>query len=411
MALYAYKARSSRGDLINGQLEADSQDALATRLFNSGVTPIEIAPAQAQANDIGADIWRRLGGGKPNLADLTLFSRQMYALTKAGIPLLRGLKSLAESTPNALLREALEKVLDSLQAGRDLAGSMARHPEVFSKLYTSIVRVGESSGTLPRAFLRLYDYLIMEQRIVDKMKAAIRYPIIVVVAIVAAIFVLTFWVLPQFAPIFRSLGEDLPFATRILLSVSHFMTNYWYLLIAAGCMAAGMFQLYVRSPKGRYEWDRFKFRVPIVGELAQKAVLARVCRSFAVAMETGVPMVQGLSIIAYASGNDYMTERVLGLREGIERGESLSRTAATVTLFTPLVLQMIAVGEETGELGEMLDEVADFYEREVDNDLNNLSTALEPLLIVGVGVMVLILALGVFLPLWDIAAKAGGLSG
>ena len=411
MPLYAYKARSSRGDLINGQLEAESPDALATRLFNSGVTPIDISPAQTKANDFGADLWRRLGGGKPNLADLTLFSRQMYALTKAGIPLLRGLKSLAESTPNALLREALEKVLDSLQAGRDLAGSMARHPEVFSKLFTSIVRVGESSGTLPRAFLRLYDYLVMEQRIVDKMKAATRYPLVVMGAIVAAIFVLTFWVLPQFAPIFRSLGEDLPFATRILLAVSQFVTGYWYMLLAFAGLAIGGFQIYVHSPKGRYAWDRFKFRVPVVGEITQKAVLARVCRSFAVAMETGVPIVQGLSIIAHACGNEYMTERVLGLRAGIERGESLSRTAATVTLFTPLVLQMIAVGEETGELGEMLDEVADFYEREVDNDLDNLSAALEPLLIIGVGVMVLILALGVFLPLWDIAAKAGGLSG
>jgi MSHA biogenesis protein MshG len=410
MTLFAYKARSTRGDLISGQLEADSPDALATRLFNSGVTPIEISPAQTKANDVGGELWRRLGGGKPSLADMTLFSRQMYAITKAGIPLLRGLKSLAESTPNALLRETLEKVLDSLQAGRDVAGSLARHPDIFSKLYTSIVRVGENSGTLPRAFLRLYEYLIMEQRIVDKMKAATRYPIVVVVAIVAAIFVITFWVLPQFAPIFRALGDDLPFATRILLGVSGFMTHYWYLVIAVGLITTGLVQAYLRSPGGRYQWDRFKFRIPVIGALSQKAVLARVCRSFAVALETGVPMVQGLTIIAYATGNDYMTERVLGLREGIERGESLSHTAATVALFTPLVLQMIAVGEETGALDEMLDEVADFYEREVDNDLNNLSAALEPMLIVGVGVMVLILALGVFLPLWDIAAKAGGLS-
>lgn len=410
MTLFAYKARSSRGDLISGQLEADDQDALATRLFNSGVTPIEIAPAQTKPNDIGADLWRRLGGGKPSLADMTLFSRQMYAITKAGIPLLRGLGSLAESTPNAILRETLEKVLDSLQAGRDVASSLARHPDIFSKLYTSIVRVGENSGTLPRAFLRLYEYLIMEQRIVDKMKAATRYPTVIVVAILVAIFVITFWVLPQFAPIFRALGDDLPFATRVLLGASGFMTNYWYVVVAAGVMGTGLFQAYVRNPKGRYKWDRFKFQIPIVGELSQKAVLARVCRSFAVAMETGVPIVQGLSIIAYASGNEYMTERVLGLREGIERGESLSQTAATVTLFTPLVLQMIAVGEETGTLDEMLDEVADFYEREVDNDLDNLSTALEPILIVGVGAIVLMLALGVFLPLWDIAAKSGGLS-
>ena len=408
MPLFQYKARSGRGDLISGQLEADSQDALASRLFNSGVTPIEITDAVVEVEDTVGDLWRKLGGGKPTLSDLTLFSRQMYAITNAGIPLLRGMRSLAESTPNIVLRKALEDSLDSLQAGRDLAGSLGRHPDVFSKLYTSIVRVGESSGTLPMAFLRMYEYLTMEKRIVDKLKAATRYPLVVVGAILVAILVITFWVLPQFEPIFRSLGENLPLPTRILLSASGFITTYWYGIVACVLLGIAGFQMYVRSPTGRYNWDKLKFRTPVVGPISQKGILARVCRSFAVAMEAGVPIVQGLSIIAHASGNEYMTERVLGLRSGIERGESLSHTAATVALFTPLVIQMIAVGEETGALHEMLDEVADFYEREVDNDLDNLSAALEPLLIVGVGVMVLILALGVFLPLWDMAANAGG---
>ena len=408
MPQFQYKARSGRGDLISGQLEAESQDALAARLFNSGVTPVEITVAAPKAEDITGDLWRKLGGGKPSLSDMTLFSRQMYAITKAGIPLLRGMKSLAESTPNPVLREALEQTLDSLQAGRDLASSLGRHPQVFSKLYTSIIRVGESSGTLPMAFLRMYEYLTMEKRITDKLKAATRYPMVVFAAIFVAIGVITFWVLPQFEPIFRSLGDNLPLPTRVLLGVSGFMTTYWYAIVAAGLAGVGGFQLWVRSPGGRYQWDKAKFRAPVIGPISQKGILARICRSFAVAMEAGVPIVQGLSIIAHASGNDYMTERVLGLRDGIERGESLSHTAATVALFTPLVLQMISVGEETGQLHEMLDEVADFYEREVDNDLNNLSAALEPLLIVGVGVMVLILALGVFLPLWDMAASAGG---
>ena len=408
MALYQYKARSSRGDLISGQLEADSQDALAARLFNSGVTPVEITAA-THREDLAADLWRKLGGGKPTLADMTLFSRQMYAITKAGIPLLRGMNSLAESTPNMVLRDALEQVLDSLQAGRDLAGSMARHPEIFSKLYSSIVRVGESSGTLPTAFLRMYEYLTMEKRITDKLKAATRYPTVVLLAIFVAIGVITLWVLPQFEPIFRSLGSNLPLPTRILLGASGFMTTYWYVLVAVILVAIGGFQTYVRSIRGRYQWDKLKLHLPVIGNIAQKGTLARICRSFAVALEAGVPMVQGLSIVAHASGNEFMTDRVLGLRDGIERGESLSQTAATVSLFTPLVLQMMAVGEETGSLNEMLDEVADFYEREVDNDLNNLSSALEPLLIIGVGAMVLILALGVFLPLWDMAASAGGL--
>ena len=408
MPFYEYKGRSGRGDVIAGTLEAESPDALATRLFNSGVTPIEISPVVITDETTVGDLWRKMGGGRPKMSDMILFCRQMYTITKAGIPLLRGIKTLAESTENVVLRDALEEVVSSLQGGRDLAASMSRHPDVFSKFFVSIIRVGEDSGTLPNAFLRMYEYLTMEKQISDKVKAATRYPRFVVIAIGVAIGVITMWVLPQFAPIFKALGDDLPWATRVLLGTSTFMMNYWYVVLSAVIAAVVGTKLWLRNDDARYKWDRMKFRIPVMGPVTQKAVLARVCRSFAVALEAGVPIVQGLNIIARAAGNEFMTERVLSLRDGIERGESLSRTAGTVSLFTPLVLQMISVGEETGAMHEMLSEVADFYEREVDVDLENMSSALEPFLIVGVGGMVLILALGIFLPLWDMAAKAGG---
>ncbi len=408
MPFYQYKGRSGRGDVIVGTLEAESPDALATRLFNSGVTPIEINPAIiAHKNTVG-DLWRRMGGGRPTMSDLILFCRQMYTITRAGIPLLRGIKTLADSTENVVLRDALHEVVSSLQAGRDLASSMSRHPDVFSKFFISIIRVGENSGTLPNAFLRMYEYLTIEKKINEKLKSATRYPMFVVIAIGVAIGVITLWVLPQFAPIFKALGDNLPWATRVLLGTSAFIIDYWYVVLSAVIASVVGVKLWLRDDHARYQWDRMKFRIPVMGPVTQKAVLARVCRSFAVALEAGVPIVQGLNIIARAAGNEFMTERVLSLRDGIERGESLSRTAGTVALFTPLVLQMIAVGEETGAMHEMLGEVADFYEREVDVDLENMSSALEPLLIVGVGAMVLILALGVFLPLWDMAASAGG---
>jgi MSHA biogenesis protein MshG len=332
----------------------------------------------------------------------------MYTITRAGIPLLRGIKTLAESTENVVLRDTLEEVVSSLQGGRDLASAMGRHPHVFSKFFISIIRVGENSGTLPNAFLRMYEYMNMEKQINDKVKSATRYPMFVVIAIGVAIGVITLWVLPQFAPIFKALGDDLPWATRVLLGTSAFIINYWYVVLSAVIATIVGVKLWLRDDNARYKWDRMKFQIPVIGTVTRKAVLARVCRSFAVALEAGVPIIQGLNIIARAAGNEFMTERVLSLRDGIERGESLSRTAGTVALFTPLVLQMIAVGEETGAMHEMLAEVADFYEREVDVDLENMSSALEPLLIIGVGGMVLILALGVFLPLWDMAAAAGG---
>lgn len=408
MASYQYKGRTARGDAVTGTLDAESPEALANRLFASGVTPTEILPAAA-SQDALEDIWRKLGGGRPKLTDLILFSRQMYTITKAGLPLLRGIGSLAASTPNVVLKEALEDVIDGLQAGRDLAASLGKHPEIFSKFYVSIIRVGESSGTLPTAFLRMYEYLTMEKQIRDKLKQALRYPMFVMVAIGVAVGVITLFVLPKFAPIFNALGDDLPWATRVLLGTSGFMSEYWYVVAVVIIGGIAGFKVYLRNEAGRYRWDKFKLRVPVMGQVTLKATLARVCRSFAVALESGVPIIQGLGIIARATGNEYMSERVLGLRNGIERGESLSQTSQTVNLFTPLVLQMIEIGEETGALNEMLVEVADFYEREVDQDLENMSSALEPFLIVAVGGMVLILALGVFLPLWDMAANAGGI--
>jgi MSHA biogenesis protein MshG len=231
----------------------------------------------------------------------------------------------------------------------------------------------------------------------------------VIVAIAIAMGVITMFVLPKFAPIFAALGNNLPWATRVLLGVSTFTSQYWYLVIGAGVAVTVVFRMWVSDPAGRYKWDKLKLRAPVVGGIVRRASLAQICRSFALTLEAGVPMIQSLSTIARATGNEYLTERVLALRDGVERGEGLYRTAQTVDLFTPLALQMIAIGEETGALGDMLGEVAEFYEREVDYELENLSAAIEPLLIVGVGAMVLVLALGVFLPLWDMAAKGTGL--
>lgn len=407
MATFRYAGRSARGESVRGALEADTAEALADHLLARGITPTEIKPAVG-SNDVVKDLWERLGGGRPGIKDLILFSRQMHAITKAGLPLLRGMRSIAASTPNPFFRTALELVIENLQSGRDLASSLARHPEIFSKFYVSIVRVGESSGTLDTAFWRMYEYLGMEKRIRDKLAAALRYPMIVVAAIAVAIAIITLWVLPKFAPVFAALGGDLPWPTQVLLSVASFVAGYWYIVVAVVVAAIVGFNLYLRDERGRYRWDKVKLRVPVVGGIAIKATMARICRSFALTLEAGVPMVQSLTLIARATGNEYMGEGVLTLRDGIERGESLSRTAQLSGLFTPLAMQMITIGEETGSLSDMFTEVADFYEREVDYDLDHLNAALEPLLIVAVGGMVLILALGVFLPLWDMAATGGG---
>jgi MSHA biogenesis protein MshG len=405
---YKYHGRTARGDAVGGSLESESAEALATHLFARGITPTEIKPVAA-SEDVAQDIWRKLGGGQPTLTDLILFSRQMYSITKAGLPLLRGLQSIAASTPNAVLRETLGSVVEHLQGGRELSFAFSKFPDAFSKFYVSVIKVGESSGMLETSFLRMYEYLGMEKRIRDKVKAALRYPATVIAAIAIAVTVITVFVLPKFEPIFAALGDNLPWATRVLIGTSGFVSTYWYVVVALLVAAVVGFKLYIRDPAGRYRWDKLKLGTPIIGGITRRAALAQICRSFALTLEAGLPVIQALGTIARATGNEVLSERVLALRDGVERGEGLYRTAQTAELFTPLALQMIAIGEETGALGEMLDEVADFYEREVDYDLENLSAAIEPLLIVAVGAMVTVLALGVFLPLWDLAAGAGGL--
>jgi MSHA biogenesis protein MshG len=408
MPMFAYKGRSLRGEPVAGQLEGDTPEAVASRLFNSGVTPIEIVAAKASESADAGELWRRLGGGKPKTSDLIMFSRQMYTITKSGIPLLRGLKGLAESTHNIVLRRTLEDIIAGLESGRDLASSIGRHPDVFSTLYVSIVRVGESTGTLENSFLRLCEYLAQDQDVQDKVRSALRYPMIVMAAIAVAIGVITVFVIPNFAPLFKVLGDDIPMPTKIIMGVSTFTQNYWWLVLGLMAGAFVWAKQYTSTELGRYKWHRAKLRIPVVGKLTHEAILSRISRSLAISLAAGMPMIQTLNVIARSAGNDYMAERVMRLRDAVERGDPLSRAAATVGMFPPLVLQMMAVGEETGDLSELLDEVADFYEREVDYTLKNLSAMIEPIMVVAVGVAVLILALGVFLPMWNMISKVGG---
>jgi MSHA biogenesis protein MshG len=409
MPLFNYKGRTLRGELVTGRVDGDTPEAVASRLFTSGITPIDISAA-ASAQDLSVEkLGRIIGLGRPRVADLVLFTRQMYTITKSGLPLLRGLRGLSASTHNAVLREALQDVLASLEAGRDLATSFARHPKIFPTLYVSIVRVGEATGTLEKSFQRLGEYLSQDEAMQERMKSAMRYPAIVMIAIGVALAILTTFVIPKFAPIFASLGDDIPTPTRIIMGASSFARDYWYIVIAGLAVLVGIVRAYINTDDGRYRWHRFKLRLPVVGRLTHEAILSRVCRSLAISLSAGMPMTQTLAVIARSSGNDYMSEQILRLRDSVERGDSLSRASATVGMFPPLVLQMMGVGEETGELSTLLDEVAGFYEREVDFALKNLTSAIEPLLICAVGGMVLILALGIFLPLWNMISKVGAM--
>jgi len=410
MANFRYRGRSGRGELMTGRLEADDANAVAARLLKLGITPLDIASDAAQGTSPGVSIQellQRFGVGQPSNADLVLFSRQMYSITKSGLPLLRGLRGLAQSTHNVVLRDALYDVLNSLESGRDFASSLARHPGIFSPLFISMVRVGESTGTLDKSFLRLCEYLSQDQDVQDRVKSALRYPLIVIGVIGMAVAVITVFVIPNFAPLFKVLGNDIPLPTRIIMGTSEIARAHGISLIAGAILALFAFRRHIATEAGRYRWDRFKLKLPVLGELLHLSILSRVTRSLSISLEAGLPMIQALTLLSRSSGNEYLGERLVRLRDAVERGEPLSNAAGGAGIFTPLVLQMVLVGEETGELAQLLEEVSGYYQREVDFRLRNLTAMLEPLLIIGVGAMVLILALGVFLPMWNMIGKVG----
>ena len=402
MPLFAYRGRGARGELVTGTLEAQDQGAVADQLLTTGVTPVDIKLTQAKADSGEPGALAKFFEPRVTLVDTMLFSRQMYTLLKAGVPILRALAGLQESAINPTLRRVIADMRVSLDAGRELSTAMRRHPEVFSEFYVSVVRVGEATGQLEDAFNRLFSYLDFEREVRDRIKTALRYPTIVIVVVTVAIAIVNFAVIPAFAKIFEANKVPLPLLTRVLIGTSDFFLNYWLVLAVAMAAAVVAFISYTRTELGRHNWDRFKLRIPVAGRIIFKATLGRFARAFALASRSGVPIVQGLSVVAAVVDNTYLARRVEQMREGVERGESILRTAVTTGVFTPVVLQMIAVGEETGELDELLDEVADMYDREVDYEIKNLAANIEPLITIILGILVLILALGVFLPIWDL---------
>lgn len=407
MSGFVWQGRNSRGQLVNGRIEAEDMDRVAEQLLKMDITPISIDQAAEKADQAGS-LSARLGLDKPGINDLILFSRQMFTMTKAGVPLIQGLRNVSNSTRNRQLADAISKVVEALESGRGLAAGLALSPRVFPPMYVSIVRVGETSGALEQSFQQMATYLELERDFRARMKAALRYPAMVIIAMFIAVAILMVYVVPVFANFFASQNAALPLPTRIIIAASDFAVNWWWLILLALAAAIFGFRAWVRTDNGRYLWDRTKLRIPVVGNILFQGTLARFARSFAMTYRSGVPLIQGLTLVSRAVENEYVGQAVTDMRTGIERGESVSRTAQATGLFTPLVLQMISVGEETGEVENMLQETAEFYEREVDYDLRNLSAAIEPILLIFLAVLVLILALGVFLPMWDLGSAALG---
>ena len=410
MAQFSYAGKSAQGSPLKGIIEAASAQAAAQALLSKNIIPVTIEETkktetadQGEGFNIG-----RLFEAKVGLDEMIIFSRQMYSLLKAGIPIIRAIKGLSENASHKRFQEILKDIADQLEQGRSLSVVMSKYEKVFTRLTISVVVVGENTGKLDDVFLQLALYFEREQETRKRIKSALRYPSFVVIALVIAMFILNIFVVPVFTQMFERFDTELPLMTRILIGTSDFFVNYWWLLLLI--IIGGVFSTkqYVNSTNGRLKWDKFKLKLPVVGSIIERSLLSRYSRSFSMILRAGVPLTAGLSLTADAMDNAYMQMRIKEMRQGIEKGESLLRVSKNSELFSTIVLQMVAVGEETGRLETLLEESAGYYEREVDFDLKSLTAKIEPILIGFVAIMVLILALGIFTPMWNMMSAVKG---
>ncbi len=408
MASFNYTGRNAGGSQVKDSIDAANVNIAAEKLFKKGITPISISEAKTANNTASTDVFELFNNGKVSLEELIVFCRQMYALMRSGVPILRAINGMVESANSTTLKNALRDIGKQLEGGYTFSSALNSHPKIFDHLFISLVHVGENTGQLDQAFLKLTTYLERELDTRKRIKAALRYPSMVLIAISAAMVILNVFVIPTFADMFTRLGAELPLATRFIIASSNLFINYWHYMLLGLFIIVFMIKESLKTKKGRYQWDRRKIKIPIIGSIIERSILARFSHSFAIVLKAGVPMTTGLTLVAEAVDNSYMQEKISAMRQGIESGESLLRSSIASALFTPLVLQMVAVGEETGRVDELLTEVGDYYEREVDYDLATLTARIEPLLLVVVAAMVLVLALGIFTPMWDMASAMQG---
>ncbi|WP_028293350.1 type II secretion system F family protein [Oceanobacter kriegii] len=407
MPVYLYRGKDSEGRPVQGQMVSQDQGTASRVLQRQGVMLLGLEEKQkdAKASGDSRDLFKRRN---IKMDEKILMTRQLYALTRSGVPIIRALTGLSESSPNPEIKRVLGEMARTLTAGGDLTTAFRQHPKVFSPIYISMVQVGETTGRLSEALQALINHLEMERETIRRVSTAMRYPTLVIFSMVAAMTIVTLYVIPNFAPVFASMDAELPWATRALMATSEFAVNNGAGIAVALIVAGLLLWKYIQTPGGGLQWDRLKLRLPVFGSLFERIALGRFSRSLSMMIDAGVPILRSLAIVSDTVGNKYIGAAVRRMQTGVERGERLTQTAANTGLFTPLVLQMMSVGEETGSIDRLMNDVADFYEEEVDYELKFLADAIEPLMLGFMAVLVLILALGVFLPIWELGAAARG---
>lgn len=407
MAVFAYVAKDKAGKIVRGRAEADNEKALSKRLEDSGFWVTEVKKEGVA------------GGKKKNplakfkkvkLKDKSIFCRQFATMINAGVSLVRCLSVLETQTDNSRLKTVISDVRNRVEAGETLSRALMHHNNIFDNLFIGLVRAGEVGGVLDEALDRLSQFLESDLRLKQKIKAAMTYPILVLVVAFIIVTGLVTLIVPKFLDIFKDFKVEMPVMTLILIAVSHFMTSKQGILILCVGIPAMMFAFrkFIRTKFGKRLYDKYKMKVPIFGKLSKNIAVARFCRTLATLLTSGVPILQALETVAHAIDNETFTDVIMNARARIREGDPIGEPLEKSGMFPPMVIQMVSIGEETGALDQMLGKVADFYETEVEMQLQSLAAALEPLMIVVLGVIVGFIVIALFMPLIAIVASLSG---
>lgn len=409
MATFSYKALDKSGKEIRGSIEATGEDAVVERLRSMGyyVTQVnkhKTGLGQADLNDlpIVRMFQKIISRGKVGLKHMAAFSRQLATLIGAGLPLLRSLQILGEQVEDRNLKDAIHSLQDDVEAGNSLSEAMAKHPRIFNRLYVNMVKAGEIGGALETVLDRLALFQEKSQAVRSKVKGAMWYPIVVIGIALIVVAVILIFVVPKFAEMFEGLGGELPFLTQMLVDFSDGLVLYWYYPLATIVGFIMLLNMMSRFPTGRYIIDRILLRLPVFGTIVQKSAIARFARTFGTLLDTGVPILQTLLIVKDTSGNEVISRAMIEIHSSIRDGDTVSEPMKSFPIFPPLVVHMIAVGEETGALDGMLIKVADHFEREVDDAVDGLAKLIEPLLIVMLGGIIGTVVVALYLPIFTI---------
>jgi len=394
---YQYKVRDKSGNLVTGTLVADNERLVLERLREMGFTPLEVGKEKK-----GLNLEINIRPVKIKLKEVAIFSRQFATMVNSGLPILRALSILSEQVSNKELAKTLTAVRNDVEQGASLSAAMAKFPKAFNDLYIAMVKAGETGGMLDDVLLRLADVLEREVHLRQKIKSAMTYPVAVVALVVLIMSAMLLFVVPQFKSIYTQLGGTLPLPTRVLLMMSDAVKKYWYMFIVGAFAFSFLFKRYKKTEAGRATLDAFKLKVPIFGTLFHKTALSRFSSTAGMLLRSGVPILQALDIVADTVNNRVMSRAVVDVQASVREGESIAKPLSRHAVFPPMVVQMLAVGEETGQIDTMLDKVATFYENEVEASVDALTSLIEPLLIAIIGGAVGAAVIALYMPMFNI---------